>query len=188
MPTVPFDRLWRGDPSRRMQWIVHHPWAYIVALVALDVPGEAHLFAPGSRLFAVLDAASAWLVAPVVLVAFWATVQHMRGFCDTCYTQPLGGPAQEERQRRWLWTYHYVVNTGRSFLLCAALFAPSLFFAPSPWAHASYSAMWMLMLTVMLVSERKHARLVQWCRWCRDDGGPDLVEPDVPVPTGQKAA
>lgn len=189
MPTIPFDRLWRGDPSPRKQWIVHHPGVYVAAIALVDIPGELHRFFPGVGWLTAVN----WVAtgaAQIVLIAFlWSTIQHMRGFCDTCYAQPLGGPQTAERRRAWLWLWHRLA-TSKLVLLgaLASLAVGSIAVGDRPWPNLILSVAAASYLTAMLYAERHHSWLLPWCPWCRDDGGPDLVEPDVPVPTGQKVA
>lgn len=188
MPAIPLDRFWRGDPSRRMQWVVHHPVPVVLALAALDVPVDLYRWFPHAGWAATLDAVAWPLSLAALLVFVWAGIQHMRGFCDACYTQRLGGPAEAESRRRSLWLFHRWTSTKLPLLAVVALDVPSTIWSHNPWVRTAASLVFPALLASLLITERRHARLLPWCPFCRDDGDGDLIEQDVPVPTGEKVA
>lgn len=184
MPLLsPDSRFFKGDPNRAVQWFDHHP-VLVIALMTTASLGQDLATIAG------LDALYWAFSVPGSLVSLffvYAVYRHLRGFCDTCFARPLGGPVAAERKARQLRLQHWIGGHPKAVLLVCLGALLSISFVRHGWTDIAFMAATAWPMAYLLQSQRTHAWLAPWCPQCNEGGG-DLVEDSPPLPTGQKAA
>lgn len=174
-----------GDPSRKFQWLEHHPIPVMIMALSLNV-GTLMLGLPEVRSPETDFLAMTLSLASVILLVSWfsATLAHRRGFCQTCFNQPLGGPQTAKRKVRTLRTFH-VVTARPALMLGIALAILVTMLLTSGWVKIAMNFVYFPLLAYELHCSKMHSWLVPWCPWCRGDGGfgEEAITPD---PTGTK--
>jgi hypothetical protein len=173
----PDSPLFQKEPSRRGQWLVHHPYA---------VPWLLFVIAPTQEIAYGFGGAWEWfafVLSQVFVVAIlfelWASLKHMRGFCEFCFHQPAGGPDVAQKHRRQLRVHHLRFDTNRWVYITVvlALYLPVIFLRH--WPYVVYVVAFFFLFGFFDKASQTHAWLVPWCPWCKDDGR--WTEPS-PVP------
>lgn len=170
------------DPNPIARWIDHHPAASALVLIASDA---IYYLVPGAAI-QLVSRVVGWIAVGLII---YSMRRHMFGFCQTCFSQPLGGPEMAKRKARHLW-YHHVMLSGWNVLIMAVFvigwnIISVLLFGDHGWPSFVSCAPIYAVCYMNLQSSRMHQWLVPWCPWCRDDGG--YAEPSpVPDPSGTK--
>lgn len=166
----PDSPLFKKEPSRRGQWLVHHPYTVPLAILVI---------APTQEVIYGINSAGQWIAFAlsqifVFLIFFetWSSLKHMRGFCEFCFHQPAGGPEVAQKHMRHLRAHHRKVNLAskrwRWIVFVLAVYAPIIFL--THWAYVAYVIAFFFLFGFLDKTSQTHAWLVPWCPWCKDDG------------------
>lgn len=164
----PDSPLFKKEPSRRGQWLVHHPYSVPLAILVI---------APTQEILYGINSAGQWIAFALsqifvflIIFEFWATLKHMRGFCEFCFHQPAGGPEVAQKHMRQLRFHHRKINTNKwvyiAFVL--AVYTPVIFL--NHWPYVIYVVTFFFLFGFLDKASQTHAWLVPWCPWCKDDG------------------
>ena len=179
----PDSPVFKKEPSRRQQWLVHHP---------LAVPMTLLVIAPIQHIAYGISSTGQWIgfvltqvFVALVLVESWAGTKHLRGFCEYCFHQPAGGPAVAQKHLRQLRVHHLKtgVNPWVYIGFTLILFVPLIFL--HGWPSVAYVIVYFFLLGFLDKASQTHAWLIPWCPWCKDDGRWTEVSPD-PAPSMTK--
>lgn len=164
----PDSPLFKKDPSKRAQWVVHHP--LLVPLVLLVI-------APAQQFVDGLGSTGQWIAfilsqifAALLLFEVWATTKHLRGFCEYCFHQPAGGPAIAQKHIRQLRVHHLKVRSipWLYIVFVGVLYIPVIFLRG--WWWVGYIVATFFLYGLLDKASQTHAWLQPWCPWCKDDG------------------
>lgn len=164
----PDSRFFKKEPSKRGQWLVHHP--YTLPWMVLVVTSTQEIINRSDGPIVWVSVALAQVVNLTLIFEMVAGAKHLRGFCEFCFHQPAGGPAVAEKHRRRLRIHHLRYSSNRWLYIALVLitFIPVIFL--HHWYYVAYiSAFWFL-FGYSDKSSQIHAWLVPWCPWCKDDG------------------
>lgn len=176
------------DPSRLTQWVQHHPVSFLAMPLTLDIVNELALRDISGGWFWL-----SWLVSGVSITLFFiflsSEVKHMRGFCQTCFHQPLGGPQVAEKRRSTLKAAHwYSAHIGWLSIFFIIFLLVSSFLSKFGTAAVILGNVvpfyGMLMWSSNIV--RVHQWLAPWCPWCKGGGYQEPSPDPVPEPSGTK--
>jgi hypothetical protein len=181
----PDSPLFKKEPSKRGQWLAHHP--YFVAQIMV-------VLAPTQQFFHGLGSPLDWisfilnqLFGGLIIFEMLATTKHLRGFCEFCFHQPAGGPAVAQKHIRQLRVHHRKVGAKRWVLISflVALCVPGILL--DGWWYVAYVIPVFFFFSYLDKASQVHAWLVPWCPWCKDDGR--WTEPSpVPDPSMTKVS
>lgn len=179
----PDSPLFKNDPNKHGQWLVHHPYAtplayLVIGSLQLIIKDEGGWF----------DALSITLsIGFLVLVtfSFFGFIQHLRGFCQTCFHQPAGGPEVAKKHIGKLRMHHIRGSLNKWVLIgiLLVILLPNFFL--SGWPLFLYGVFYFMVLAYSDKASQTHDWLVPWCPWCKDDGRWTEVSP-APDPSMTK--
>lgn len=164
----PDSPLFKKEPSKRGQWLVHHP---------MLLPATLMVIAPTQEIVYGLGSTGQWIAFAlsqifVFLLIFetWSSLKHMRGFCEYCFHQPAGGPAVAKKHMWQLRLHHLRTDTSRWLYIAIvlALYLPIIFLRH--WWYVAYVIAFFFLFGLLDKTSQTHAWLVPWCPWCKDDG------------------
>lgn len=178
----PDSPLFKKEPSKRGQWLVHHPYILpFILLVTAPTQQFLHGLGPAGQWAAF---ALSQLFVLCLLYGVWANTRHMLGFCDYCFHQPAGGPAVAKKHMRQLRIHHLRADHIWIYSgLVMITYIPVIFLRD--WAWVGYIIAFFFLSALIEKASQVHAWLVPWCPWCKDDGRWQEPSP-VPDPSMTK--
>lgn len=162
-----------NTPASSPSWFAHSAaqiWVGIYCTLAVVV-----LVAPEEVAHPIGWAAVVGIVACAI-----ARARHGRRLCARCADEwPVDGQARAERT--WAFRIHH--NAVRiEVAAMTAFFAALLMTDPYSTIGRAANALLFGVYAAVLLAGRRHARLLPWCPYCRDDNGDDDAHDPTPAP------